>query len=86
MKKRDPESTLSGRLALMTENRDYFRQLYNQALAEADKHLAQVRDLQTQLKAKEERFVGYKLKVERALLWYRQLTQEMLSKIPGGSH
>lgn len=77
MKKRDPESTLSGRLKLMTEDRDHFQFACQELQGEQ-------RKLQGALEAKEARFVSYKRKVDDMLRWHRQVIQELLTKIPGG--
>lgn len=74
-KPRDPESTLKGRLALMTEDRDY-------QMKEKQKYYELYNNVNIAIKAKEDRFVSYKAKADRALEWYRQVIQSLLSKMP----
>lgn len=75
--KRDPEKTFKGRLALMTEDRDNFKHV-------AEKQIIRANNLYEESKAKDDRYLSYKHRVEHQLEWYRTHIQALVSKIPGG--
>lgn len=75
--KRDPEKTLSGRLALMTEDRDHFKRLSEEQAKTMGRFFIET-------KGKDDYILSYKRKIQIQLDWYRNHIQALVSKIPAG--